>query len=310
MANCHNLFKDFNDTVKLGSSYKSELRTSRNDLRKKVRTKFREQGYEVKFHEQGSFAMGTITQPKDGNYDIDDGVYLLQESEPETQIATLHAWVVEAAEDHTSIKPSDRNPCVRVRFQEGHHVDLVIYYKTEYDHPRLAHKRDGWIVSDPKEFMDWFKERARNKAQLRRLVRYFKAWADNLSGVMPRGLMLTILTVNHYHADARDDIAFLETMRSMRDALKFSFTCMRPTTPYEDLLANYAETNKQYFLDRLDSFITSGDQAVEEPDQKEACKKWQRHFGDRFSCSNAQEQLDAAKAFDTAAFIKTDGMSA
>lgn len=310
MANCHSLFKDFNDTVKLGSSYKSELRTSRNDLRTKVRAKFSEQGYEVKFHEQGSFAMGTIIQPKDGNYDIDDGVYLLQESEPGTPIATLHAGVVEAAEDHTSIQPSDRNPCVRVHFKEGHHVDLVIYYKTEYDHPRLAHKRDGWIVSDPKEFMDWFKERARNRAQLRRLVRYFKAWADNLSGVMPRGLMLTILAVNHYHADARDDVAFLETMRLMRDALKFSFTCMRPTTPYEDLFANYAETNKQYLLDRLDSFITSGDQAVEEPNQKEACKKWQRHFGDRFSCSNAQEQLDAAKAFDTAAFIRTDGMSA
>ena len=91
MANCHSLFKDFNDTVKLGNSYKSELRTSRNDLRKKVRAKFREQGYEVKFHEQGSFAMGTIIQPKDGNYDIDDGIYLLQNNEPETPIATLHA---------------------------------------------------------------------------------------------------------------------------------------------------------------------------------------------------------------------------
>lgn len=310
MADCHNLFKEFNRVVKLGDSYKGELRTSRNDLRKKVRVKFREEGYEVKFHEQGSFAMGTIIQPKDGNYDIDDGIYILRNSEPETPISKLHSWVVEASEEHTSMKPSDRNPCVRVLFKEGHHVDLVIYYKTEYDHPKLAHKGDGWIVSDPKEFMDWFKDEARNKVQLRRLVRYFKAWADNVSGVMPRGLMFTILAVNNYHSDARDDVAFLETMRGIRGTLELNFICMRPTTPYEDLFAIYSETNKQYFLNRLDAFIISGNQAIEEPNQKEACKKWQRYFGDRFSCSNAQEQLDTAKVFNKAPFIRTDGASA
>lgn len=310
MADCDTLFKEFDETIKLGSSYKDDLRGSRADLRKKVRARLREENYEVSFHEQGSLAMSSIIKPKDDDYDVDDGIYLAREEEPEDSIETLHRWVAEAAEDHTSIPPADRNPCVRVFFKAGYHVDLVIYYKPEFDHSKLAHKRDGWIVSAPKEFMDWFDDRTRERPQLKRLVRYFKAWADNLRSEMPRGLLFTILATNHYRADERDDVAFLETMRSIHDTLRISFTCHRPTTPQEDLFDGYSETRKAYFLDRLDAFIASGDAAIEEPNQKEACKKWKRHFGDRFSCSNAEDQLDDAKVHAKPPVIRTDGRSA
>ena len=60
MANCDDLFKVFNDIIRLSPTYRGHLRRSRNDLRGKIREKFRVKGYEVRFHRQGSFAMDTI----------------------------------------------------------------------------------------------------------------------------------------------------------------------------------------------------------------------------------------------------------
>jgi hypothetical protein len=310
MANSHDLFLNFDEVIKLSSANKANLRRSRNGLRANIREKFREKGYEVKFHQQGSLAMGTIIDPKDDDYDIDDGTYILQDKQPGETIETLHRWVMEAAQDYTTIEPKDRGPCVRVFFKAGYHVDLVVYYKREHDHPKLAHKWKGWMTSDPKEFMEWFKDKCKDKPQLSRIVRYFKAWGDNLRGDMPPGLIFTILATNHYCAHDRDDVAFLETMKRVHTSLKISFTCYRPTTPFEDLVAEYSDTRKHYILDRLGAFVDSGTKAIEEPNQKESCKKWQRHFGERFSCLGAKEELEDAKAFGAPAFIKSDARSA
>lgn len=288
MADCDKLFKEFDEKIKLSSSKKNSLRTSRNSLREKVRAKFKAEGHEVKFHWQGSFAMNTVITPEDCDYDIDDGIYLLVEQEPEVAISTLHSWVAEAAANHTEQPPIDKDPCVRVRFKEGYHVDLVIYYKKEFEHPYLAHKRDGWIVSDPKKFMEWFNGKIDADGQLKRIVRYLKGWRDHLRGDMPSGLILTILATNNIMFNNRDDVAFLQTMKNIHNVLNFSassFVCYRPTIPHEDLFADYSETRKNYFLDRLSSFISSGEKALEESDPDEACQRWQKHFGERFGQS-------------------------
>lgn len=311
MANCDNLFKEFNERIKLSSSKKESLRVSRDSLREKIRTKFEDKDYAVRFCWQGSFAMNTIITPKDNDYDIDDGIYILTDSEPEENIATLHRWIVEAAEDHTSQSPTDKNPCVRVHFADGHHVDLVLYHMKDSDeHPRLAHKRDGWIVSDPREFTDWFNAQCDEKGQLKRIIRYYKAWADHLRGNMPSGLELTILATNNKALSDRDDVAFLDTMNSIQDSLQISFQCYRPTTPREDLSADYSETRKDYFLARLSSFVQSGEQALEEANQKDACPKWKRHFGPRFPCDLAEDRLDDAAVYESPAFIRSDARSA
>jgi len=310
MADCDNLFKEFDQRIKLSTSKKEALRTSRNSLRDKVRERFLAESHDVKFHQQGSFAMNTIITPKDDDYDIDDGIYMLVKARPTESVTTFHNWVVEAVEQHTEQQPKDKDPCVRVVFRDGHHVDLVIYYKTEYEHPYLAHKRDGWITGDPKEFMDWFSKRTDEAGQLRRIVRYFKAWADDLRGDMPSGLIFTILATNNIVFNPRDDVAFLETMKGIQNSLKLALCCLRPTTPQEDLLAEFSDTRKNYFLDRLESFIRSGEQALEVANQRDACPKWKRHLGERFPCDLAEDELAEAKRFDSPAFIRSDARSA
>jgi hypothetical protein len=49
---------------------------------------------------------------------------------------------------------------------------------------------------------------------------------------------------------------------------------------------------------------------LEEKNQKDACLKWKRHFGERFPCEMAEDILDDAKSFRSPAFIRSDARSA
>lgn len=79
MSNCHDLFIKFHDDeIYLKSDKKESLRTSRNALRDKIKKYFSEEldVKKPKFYGQGSYMMNTTVTPIDGEYDIDDGIYL------------------------------------------------------------------------------------------------------------------------------------------------------------------------------------------------------------------------------------------
>ena len=298
MANCHKIFLKFNNSIALTSDRKKTLRTSRDAVREKIRKYFREKqnGFTPKFHGQGSFMMNTIIEPSDGEFDIDDGIYFQVEKEPSYRVSTFHQWIYEAINSHTKEKPSDRNTCVRLIYAGQYHIDLPIYYVIQGQNPYLAHKTEGWIKSDPREFIKWFNKKADSNGQLKRIVRYLKAWSDHRKGDLPSGLIFSILATNHIVFDERDDIALHKTLRNIKFHLGLNFACYRPTTPaYENLLENYSETNKKYLLTQLDNFIRSAEKALsEETNQEDACKAWQQHFGrDRFPCESSEKLTDS-----------------
>ncbi|SHG52162.1 hypothetical protein SAMN05443144_13213 [Fodinibius roseus] len=310
MANCTDLLHEFDSTIRLTKARKDSLKISRNDLRKKIRKYFSEERPDEitpKFAGQGSMETDTAVNPiprkeEAGGeeqtlykYDIDDGIYFIGDDfeEERKTIQTHHNWICEAIDGHTSQKPIDKNTCVRVVFADGHHIDLPIYYKKE-DTPELAHKAKGWVYSDPKEFIEWFKAQIGKKQQLIRLIRYLKAWCDyrefsNSSIKMPSGFIMTILAVNNYYRHKRDDIALKETLVNIQAELSREFKCERPTTPAgEDLFEEYS--HEGYFMNVLAHFIEQAQHALREGNQMEACKYWQKIFGNRFSCSNAQDE--------------------
>ena len=58
MADIHNLFMSFNDSITLSDAKTNSLRTSRNSLRKEIKEWFGDNGKQKpKFCWQGSFAM-------------------------------------------------------------------------------------------------------------------------------------------------------------------------------------------------------------------------------------------------------------
>lgn len=297
MADCHDLFRDFFEKIKLTSSKKSSLRKSREGIRSRLRTYFKETKKEnvPKFKGQGSYYMATTVNPLDGEYDIDDGVYLQNLPKDKKQwpaAETVHGWIKEAVEDHTSTPPEDRTTCVRVIYAGEYHVDLPIY--GIYDgNAYLAVKGDKqWDPSEPIKLGDWFLGRVKkNGEQLRDIVLYLKAWADKKPNKMPNGLILTVLTVGNYHADERDDVAFSKTIEGIYAEIEDGFSVKNPIDGSEELTDRLSDTQKSNFKEGLQTLVKSSKEALDEKDEKKASEIWQKEFGDRFSVyQNVEEE--------------------
>ena len=202
MAKMNAEFKKFDGNIKLSDAKLKELRTSRDAIRKNLKEWFEDNGKgPVKFCMQGSMAMNTVVNPLgEDDYDIDDGIYLedVDLSAEECPAAmTVHSWVMKAVNDQTSYDPTNKNTCVRVPYAHGYHVDLPIY-ALDGDSAYLAHKRDGWVSSDAKDFKDWLKEKSIGDSQLRRIIRYLKRWKDYCN-VDLKGIEITILALSLIH---------------------------------------------------------------------------------------------------------------
>lgn len=98
MADLHETFTEFNGIIALSTTKKNELRTSRNAIRKDIETYFdnNRDKHKVKFKGQGSFAMNTTILPNNGEYDVDDGVYIFGKEEDKPTTVTAHNWIVKA----------------------------------------------------------------------------------------------------------------------------------------------------------------------------------------------------------------------
>ncbi|MBS1570556.1 MAG: hypothetical protein JST45_14095 [Bacteroidetes bacterium] len=313
MANCDYEFRKFNGVIRLTDARRAALRASRNAIRDTILNRFEANGVPTRptFRSQGSLVMDTIINPLGENeFDLDLGVYFIGDLAPEDRPApeAFHAAIFAAVKDQTN-EVVDKDTCVRVRYVRQFHVDLPIYYRS-YTHPELAHKKEGWIWSNPLEFIEWFEGHTRSgfridylvqealrpdydkwkedmrksDDQLRRMVRYAKAWADDQGkDDMPAGVCLTILVTNNLVRDTNDDAAFLRTMQRMLDALDLRFECLRPTTPKgEDLFANYTDEKRQNFMVRLRALVADGERAINANLNHESCALWRKHLGNRF----------------------------
>jgi hypothetical protein len=307
--------------------------------------------HSIEFQSQGSFVMDTIIKPYEEDFDLDDGVYfqgnLPVEKRAKPQI--FHDLIIRAIDRNYEIEDIiDKPTCVRVKYANkyaknnlGFHIDLPIYYAESYETPELAHTKDGWIESSPVEFVAWFEEKTKSgfqkvflyeslkyaepfekwlsdirkaDCQLRRLVRYLKSWADLKRKEMPCGIIMSILAANNYVSNDRDDVSLRDTLVNIKAELDSNgCKCFRPTPKKgEDLFDTTSIEDKQYFLSALDSFITSANQAIANPNAKESCLKWQKHFGTRFPCSTAKDEDEqaSAKSYTAPAIITSNAKSA
>ncbi len=290
----------------------------------------------IEFQSQGSFVMDTIIRPHEGDYDLDDGVYfqgdLSRDERSNTQV--FHDLIIKAIDKGSEIEDiKDKSTCVRVKYFKSHrnrnlgfHIDLPIYYAENWDTPELAHTEQGWVESSPVEFIAWFEKKAesgfqkaflneslkyaepyrkwlddirKKDCQLRRIVRYLKSWGDLKRSEMPCGIIMSILAGNNHVLNERDDISLKNTLIAINDDLeRNNFTCYRPTPKRgEDLFANTSIKKKEYFKKALEAFVQSAIQAVNNPNIKESCLKWQRHLGERFPCHIAKDEIEGAKQY-------------
>jgi hypothetical protein len=305
--------------------------------------------HELDFQSQGSFVMDTIIRPENDDFDLDDGVYFQGSIKREQRAKPniFHQLIIRSIDKNNGIEDiEDKSTCVRVKYINknngntlGFHIDIPIYYADNFYNPDLADTKRDWTISNPVEFIAWFEEKAKSKfekaflleshkyseqyekwlsdirkedSQLRRIVRYMKAWADLKKKEMPAGIIMTILAAENYVMNERDDVAFRDTLINIKKYLDANnCQCPRPTTPAgEDLFAEKTDEEKKYFLNALYVLINSANEAIELANQKEACSIWQKHLGNRFPCHLAKDEVYGAKTFHKPAIIGDTAKSA
>lgn len=283
MANCNNLFQDYNTDLSIGSKKNDRMKDSKEGLRKRIRKWFKDNHpeYVPYFFIQGSYKMKNGIRTAEDICDLDDGIYFFRA--PDVTASTLKSWVTQAVEGYTSASPENRKKCVRSIFANDYEIDHPVYCKEEGKEYQIAVKGVGFEDSDPKAVVNWFASKKDKDGRLLRNIKYLKGWADNQTFKMPSGLALTILATNAKQLivlNERDDITMRDILKEIQKELKRDFKCIVPAVPNDDLLENYP--NKDKFLDALDKFITDAESAIRNINQREASKFWRKNFGSRF----------------------------
>ncbi len=306
-------FIEFGNSIELSSSKRTELRSSRDAIRDTVRNSFVDSGRSVKFYMQGSIAMSTAVNPiGDDNYDLDDGAYLCDYEDTDASewpsAVTVHSWVKDAVKDQTSGSPKDKNACVRIPYKHGYHIDMPLYIMKD-GAAHLAHKSQGWIVSDAKEFKSWFGDKCKpNGGQLRRIVRYLKRWKD-CCDVELKGIELTILAASNFNgARGRDDDSLRYTVEAIIESLDASFECVKPVEPHEDLFEDFSQARKDDVMGALRKLLSNLRAAHETASEKTASTKLRESFGDSFP-SEEDSAVSRYARTSAPAVLKRDGRS-
>lgn len=293
MANCHSLFQTYNEKISLSSSKRKSLIKSKNALRDKIRTYFKEYhpDYKPQFYIQGSYKCKNALLYQDNTCDLDDGVYFLKK--PEVAASTLQKWVYNSVKDHTSGGQQHKKKCIRVIYKNDYNIDIPVLYMTENDaHPFLAVKDGGWVKDDPKEFVDWYLSIKDANGQFKRITKYLKDWCKNKPHKMPNGLCMTILVQSNIIRNERDDMALRDTLKNLLSSLTTpgGWSCIMPTFPKENLFGEYDEVLKRNFLNDLKTFIEDAEYSVKTKSVHEASKKSNRNLGNRFPIAPQTEE--------------------
>ncbi len=263
------------DEVTLPQSERDEMRDRRNANRDRLKAglKKAEKPKPLEFKSQGSYAMKTMTQHPEKDYDIDDGVYfdakdLVGPKGGETTALGARQMVRDALDDGSfNTKPEVRNNCVRIYYDAGYHVDMPVYRRVvttdlfgkEQVHHELA--STDWKRSDARDVTAWFEDEnnrqspnSENGRQLRRITRLNKKFARSRSSwndLALSGFGITKLVTECYRSDPREDTALYETMKAIRDRLNVNLIVKHPVTPGDTITEGPDDPKAKFLRDKL-----------------------------------------------------------
>lgn len=269
MYDCSKDVRAYHDQkVTLPRSEQTAMRDRRDSNRRRLEKGLdaNEDPQPSEFVKQGSYAMRTMIQHPDNDYDIDDGVYFLKEDlvgdrGGEMTSRQAREMVRDAVDDGSfAMPPEVRSNCVRVYYQKGYHVDMPVY-RTVTEGGETWHElasSSGWRRSDARDVTAWYEDglaRSQDGPQERRLTRYIKKFArsrDSWRGTILCGFGITVLVDERAWIDTgREDRALHETMRSMRDRLDADLEIEHPVTPDDMLTSGPTDAKAAKLRDKL-----------------------------------------------------------
>lgn len=337
MHNCSDEILGYHDdAVTLPQAERDQMRQRRdtNRIRLKNGLKKAEKPGPSFFKSQGSYAMKTMTQHPDRDYDIDDGVYFDKDELVGARGAELSALdarqMVRDAIDDGSFKmpPEVRTNCVRVYYGAGYHVDIPVYRRVETtnmfgtvkEHYELAGSE--WTRSDARNVTGWFEKHNDDKSpnktnggQLRRITRDLKRFTKSRGswhGRILSGFGVTVLVTECFHADsAREDVALYKTMKAIKDRLDRNLVVNHPVTPGDTITTGSDDAKARFLRDKLGEALDWLNPVLEdECERKAALKCWDKVFSTKyFSEQFADEEESGRSAAISVGILKDIGSS-
>lgn len=319
MYNCSkDVLAYHDDEVTLPRAEQTNMRDRRDANRDRLKKglKDQEKPAPYEFASQGSYAMKTMVQHPDNDYDIDDGTYFEKAvlvGERGAEMTALQArQMVRNALDDGSFKapPEVRKNCVRVYYTAGYCVDVPVYRRVttknmfgeDAYHYELA--TTDWKRSDAREVSKWFENEnttqspdSSNGRQLRRVVRDIKmyarsreSWADQILS----GFGITKLVTECFRGDAaREDRALYDTMKAIRDRLNWNLVVAHPVTPNETITNGDDDARARFLRARLTEAVDNLAPLFEEDcTRKKALKCWDKVYATSFFSDRDEPKLE------------------
>ncbi|WP_241290085.1 cyclic GMP-AMP synthase DncV-like nucleotidyltransferase [Burkholderia stabilis] len=306
MFDCHKEMSSFHgEEVTLTQTQRNEMRERRNNGRTRLESGLERDGHPLPdHHSQGSYAMHTMVQDDDNEYDIDDGAYF---KEGDLVDANGNSLTPRQAKDRVrdalvqdkrmaNDAEVHRN-CVRQPYPQGYHIDIPVYRTiVEADaNGRQTEKyelasENTWEVSDAREVTRWFKDHVSkagdNAKQLRKVVRLTKFYARSRKAWKERtgsGITITRLVCDEFAAvKDRDDQSLRDTWKRIHARLLRSLRVEHPVG--ETPLAKEGDEKVAFLRDKLKEALNNLLVLDNDPTRGEARAAWDKVFDTDFFC--------------------------
>jgi len=309
MYSVHDHFSRFyKKHVHLGTDKQRELAGYRDKNLERLNKGLTKLGYPTpyKTRNQGSYAMSTMVQQPDNDYDIDVAVIFDEQDLPSSSLKARQRVLEGVTEGGGNFKfntpPKARTNAVTVWYAEGYHVDLAVHRRRvdEFGNVITEHAGTGWSKRDPMDITNWFIEEVQRKSpskidgadvddcQMRRIVQYLKMFAKSRPSwktKMPGGLLISVLVSQCYCPDATsDDKALYWTMKAIQQRISLHLAIYNPvetSIPLTDK-TEYCNQVKE-FGERLDTALGWLEPIFSHDcDEITACKSWKKVFSHEY----------------------------
>jgi hypothetical protein len=251
------------------------------------------------FHSQGSYAMKTMVQDSEKDFDIDDGVYfekvdLRDANGAETTAADARSMVRDGLKDDRFNKqPAARENCVRVYYNEGYHIDVPVYRRSEVlGTERVELASADWKDSDARGVTEWFEQentrlspQGTGSGQFRHVVRLIKKFARSRQawiGSNASGFLITKLCSEVFVGEKdRIDKALRGAMTAIRDRLDRDLVVSHPVVAGETITKGPSDTKAIFLREALRENLPFLE-ALDAGDctRAQALKAWGKVFND------------------------------
>ena len=320
------------DRVTLGSAEQREMRERRSNGQTRLENGLATDGHPLptEFVPQGSYAMRTMVQDADCDYDIDDGVYFLsgdladEYGVPLRPLAARERVCAALHHDERVYPAEVKTNCVRQAYYDGYHIDLPVYRVTvaaNGDSVCELASGESWVESDARAVTGWFTDLvgelnrdAADGSQMRRIVKVTKKFARSRKEWKPKttsGICITKLIADYFvEADGRDDSALLATWRSVYDALCRGTRIDHPV-PGMMPLAESGDDKVAFFRDKLGwalgvlKVLDRGD-----CDRAAARAAWDEVFDVTYFSSQPSDDDSGGKSGARRSFVTASGATA